>query len=77
MRSVTRLLIEKEKKMLFVYYPKCTTCQRAEKWLDAHHLSYEERRIKEDPITAVELSAWYEKSGLPLRRFFNTERVSL
>lgn len=58
--------------MLFICYPKCTTCQKAKKWLDAAGISYEERHIKEDPPTAAELGAWHRQSGLPLRRFFNT-----
>ena len=58
--------------MLFVCYPKCTTCQKAEKWLQANGLAYDARNIKEDRPTRAELKAWYEKSGLPLRKFFNT-----
>lgn len=58
--------------MLFVQYPKCTTCQKAKKWLDAKGVVYEDRHIKEDPPTVTELNAWYGKSGLPLKRFFNT-----
>ena len=58
--------------MLFVCYPKCTTCQKALAWLDAHGLSYEIRNIKEQNPTEEELRAWHAKSGLPLRRFFNT-----
>lgn len=59
-------------KLLFVWYPKCTTCQKAKKWLDDNGVEYEERHIKEQPPTAAELSEWYRKSGLPLSRFFNT-----
>ena len=58
--------------MLVVCYPKCTTCQKALDWLDAHGLSYEIRNIKEQNPTEEELRAWHAKSGLPLRRFFNT-----
>ena len=58
--------------MLFVCYPKCTTCQKAQKWLDANGLTYEVRHIKDDKPTAEELKAWRERSGLPLRKFFNT-----
>ncbi len=58
--------------MLFVEYPKCTTCQKAKKWLEEHGITYEDRHIKEDPPTAAELKAWHAKSGLPLKRFFNT-----
>lgn len=58
--------------MLFVCYPKCTTCQRARRWLDDHSLSYDLRDIKEDRPTLEELTAWRQASGLPLKRFFNT-----
>ena len=58
--------------MLVLCYPKCTTCQKALAWLDAHGLSYEIRNIKEQNPTEEELRAWHTKSGLPLRRFFNT-----
>lgn len=58
--------------MTFVCYPKCTTCQKAAKWLDAHGISYEVRHIAEQNPTAEELRGWQERSGLPLRRFFNT-----
>lgn len=58
--------------MLFVEYPKCSTCQKAKKWLDEHGISYEDRHIKEQNPTLEELKEWHEKSGLPLKRFFNT-----
>jgi len=58
--------------MLFVCYPKCSTCKKAEAWLDAHGLEHDVRDIKLDRPTEVELRAWHEKSALPLRRFFNT-----
>lgn len=58
--------------MLFIEYPKCTTCQRAKKWLDARGAVYEDRHIKEDNPTAEEIRAWAKKSGMPLRKFFNT-----
>ena len=58
--------------MLFIEYPKCTTCQKAKKWLDDHGISYTDRHIKENPPTYEELKAWHARSGLPLRRFFNT-----
>lgn len=58
--------------VLFVEYPKCSTCQKAKKWLDAHKVSYEDRHIKEQNPTAEELEAWHGRSGLPLKRFFNT-----
>lgn len=58
--------------MLLIYYPPCSTCQKAKKWLDAHGLSYTERHIKEDNPTYEELKAWYQRSGMPLKKFFNT-----
>ena len=58
--------------MLFVCYPKCTTCQRARAWLEERGLSFEVRDIKADNPTREELGAWYAGSGLPLKRFFNT-----
>lgn len=58
--------------MLFLHYPKCATCKKAKAFLDGHALSYQARDIKADNPTADELRAWHQKSGLPLRRFFNT-----
>ena len=58
--------------MVFVCYPKCTTCQKAQKWLDDQGVSYEIRNIKTENPTQDELRAWHAKSGLPLKRFFNT-----
>lgn len=58
--------------MLFIHYPKCSTCQKAKKWLDEHKIDYTERNIVEDNPTFEELKEWYLKSGLPLKRFFNT-----
>ena len=58
--------------MLFLYYPKCSTCQKAKKWLDANNISYEERHIVEENPTYEELKQWYEKGDLPLKKFFNT-----
>lgn len=58
--------------MLFIQYPKCSTCQKAKKYLDAAGASYENRHIIEDHPTAKELEMWWKKSGLPLKRFFNT-----
>lgn len=55
-----------------LYYAKCTTCQKALKWLEERGIAYEGRPIKEENPTADELRDWYEKSGLPLKRFFNT-----
>ena len=58
--------------MLFVEYPKCTTCKKAKKWLEDHKAEFEDRDIKLQNPTAEELKAWYQNSGLPLKRFFNT-----
>ncbi len=58
--------------MLFVCYPKCTTCKKARKWLDENEISYDLRDIKIENPTFEELSQWHKKSGLPLKRFFNT-----
>ena len=59
-------------KVLFLEYPPCSTCQKAKKWLDSHNVSYESRHIKEKNPTAGELKLWHQKSGLPLKKFFNT-----
>jgi len=56
----------------FICYPKCTTCQKAKKWLDDNEIEYKIRDIKEDNPSFEELSAWYKTSGLPLKKFFNT-----
>ena len=56
----------------FICYPKCTTCQKAKKWLDDNKIEYELRDIKDDNPTLDELTAWYKQSGLPLKKFFNT-----
>lgn len=58
--------------VLFVEYPKCTTCQKAKKWLKEHQVEFEDRHIKEENPTAAELKEWHGRSGLPLKRFFNT-----
>ena len=58
--------------MLFICYPKCSTCQKAKKWLDEHNIEYIERHIVEDNPTYDELKEWYAKSGFPLKKFFNT-----
>ena len=58
--------------MKFICYPKCTTCQKAKKWLDDNGIKYELRDIKLDNPTREELSVWYSKSDLPLKKFFNT-----
>ena len=56
----------------FIYYPKCTTCQKALRWLDDNKIDYELRDIKGDNPSLEELSGWYKMSGLPLKKFFNT-----
>ena len=56
----------------FICYPKCTTCQKAKKWLDDNKIEYELRDIKENNPSFDELTAWYKTSGLPLKKFFNT-----
>lgn len=61
--------------MLFVEYPKCTTCQKAKKFLDSHGAVYTDRHIKENNPTAQELKTWHQTSGLPLKKFFNTSGV--
>ncbi len=58
--------------MLFLCYPRCSTCQKAKKWLDEQGKEYVERHIVEDNPTYDELKSWYEISGLPLKKFFNT-----
>ena len=58
--------------MLFIHYPKCTTCQKAKKWLDENNIDYTERHIVENNPSYDELKQWHEKSGLELKRFFNT-----
>lgn len=59
-------------KTTVLYYAKCSTCQKALKWLDEQKIVYEKRPIKEENPTAEEIGQWYKKSGLPLKRFFNT-----
>lgn len=58
--------------MLFIEYPKCSTCQKAKRWLEEKGISFEDRHIVEQNPTVQELKEWHEKSGLPLKRFFNT-----
>lgn len=58
--------------MLLLCYPRCTTCKKAQAWLDAHQVPYTYRDIKEDNPSMEELKTWYKKSGLPLKKFFNT-----
>ncbi len=59
-------------KILFLEYPPCSTCKKAKAWLDTHKLNYTSRHIKEQNPTKDELTLWYKKSGLPLKKFFNT-----
>lgn len=58
--------------MLFLEYPKCSTCKKAKNWLESNGVEFEDRHIAENNPTAEELKVWYEKSGLPLKKFFNT-----
>lgn len=58
--------------VLFLEYPKCSTCKRAKAWLMENGVAFDDRHIVEDNPTAEELKAWWEKSGLPLKKFFNT-----
>lgn len=58
--------------MIFVCYPKCTTCQKAKKWLSTNAITFEERHIKENNPSIEELKDWHKMSGLPLKKFFNT-----
>ena len=58
--------------MLYIQYPPCSTCQKAKKWLDEHGVTYTDRHIKENNPTYEELKEWHRRSGLPLKRFFNT-----
>ena len=58
--------------MLFIQYPPCSTCQKAKKWLDEKGIVYNDRHVKEHNPTYEELKMWYQRSGLPLKKFFNT-----
>lgn len=58
--------------IIFIQYPPCSTCQKAKKWLDGQGVAYTDRHIKEQNPSYEELSAWYQRSGLPLKKFFNT-----
>jgi arsenate reductase len=72
-RRKNRVNEEKEQaEMLFIFYPNCSTCKTAKKWLDEHNINYTERHIVESNPTYDELKQWYSKSGLPLKNFFNT-----
>ena len=59
-------------KVLFLEYPKCSTCKKAKKWLEEHQVAFEDRHIVEQNPSAKELKEWHERSGLPIKRFFNT-----
>ena len=61
--------------MLFLCYPKCSTCQKAKKWLEEHNINYTERNIEESNPSYEELKEWHARSGLPLKRFFNTSGI--
>ena len=61
--------------MIFLEYPKCSTCRKAKAWLDAHQINYTDRHIVEDNPSAAELAAWHQISGLPLKKFFNTSGI--
>ena len=69
---LTKVYLERENMIKFICYPKCTTCQRAKKWLDDNKIEYEFRDIKLNNPTPDELTEWYNKSGLPIKKFFNT-----
>ena len=61
--------------MLFIEYPKCSTCQKAKKWLDEHHITYTDRHIVDNNPSYDELKQWYEQSGIPLKKLFNTNGI--
>ncbi|MEY8356552.1 arsenate reductase family protein [Lachnospiraceae bacterium 54-53] len=61
--------------ILFLQYPPCSTCRNAKKWLDAHEIAYDSRNIKEENPSSAELAGWIRKSGLPVKRFFNTSGI--
>ena len=67
-----KVYLERENMIKFICYSKCTTCQRAKKWLDDNKIKYELRDIKLDNPSLEELTEWYNKSGLPIKKFFNT-----
>lgn len=62
----------KKMSVVFLEYPKCSTCKKAKAWLEANEVAFSDRHIVEENPTAEELRLWWEKSGLPLKRFFNT-----
>ena len=61
--------------MIFLEYPKCTTCKKAKKWLDEHSIQYDDRHIKEENPSFEELSVWTENSGIQIRKLFNTSGI--
>ena len=61
--------------MIFLEYPKCSTCKNAKKWLDEHGIPYADRHIKEQNPTYEELRAWHIRGGMPLKKFFNTSGI--
>lgn len=61
--------------VLFLEYPKCSTCKKAKKWLEDNSVEFTDRHIKDENPTAEKLSEWHKKSGLPLKKFFNTSGV--
>lgn len=63
---------KRKRMMMFLEYPKCSTCQKAKKWLDGNGVKYTDRHIKEANPSSEELKEWYKKSGQPLKKFFNT-----
>ena len=71
-RQPSNQVMTSDMSSLFIEYPKCTTCQKAKKWLDEQGISYEDRHIVEQNPTAEELRSWIEGSGLPAKKFFNT-----
>lgn len=73
----TRQVLQKGRiSLVFLQYPPCSTCQKAKKWLDEREISYTTRHIKEENPTKEELQQWYARSGLPLKRFFNTSGLA-
>lgn len=62
-------------KYLFLEYPKCTTCKKAKKWLESNNIKFEDRHIVENNPTKEELKEWFVRSGLPIKKFFNTSGV--
>lgn len=69
---LTRACLERENMLTFICYPKCTTCQKAQKWLEANGIAYTLRNIKSENPTFSELADWYKTSEQPLKKFFNT-----